>query len=114
MKKMISTWMIGTAICLFSISSFAQSEKQETPRWVSDKGYWVVENNVKDPFNHIIRFYTNGDVMIYKETLTGVRLNTNRTKVKMKLKKVLETSAIAWEQKKVSEEEKQYLSAILK
>jgi hypothetical protein len=114
MKKMINTWMICMAICLFSISSFAQSEKQETPRWVSDKGYWVVENNVKDPLNHIIRFYTNDDVMIYKETLNGVRLNTNRTKVKMKLKKVLEASAIAWEQKKVSEEEKQYLSAILK
>lgn len=114
MKKIISTWMIGVALSLCSLSSIAQGEKQETPGWVSDKGYWVVENNIKDPFNHIIRFYNNDDVMIYKETLSGVRLNTNKTKVKMKLKKVLETSAIVWEQKKVSEEEKQYVSAILK
>jgi hypothetical protein len=113
MKKITSTWIMGAVLCLFSLSSFAQGDKQATPRWVSDKGYWVVENNIHDPFNHIIRFYNNDDVMVYKETLSGVRLNTNKVKVKMKLKKVLETSALAWEQKKVSEEDKQYLAAIL-
>ena len=113
MKKMIGAAIMTLVISLFSFTAFSQS-KPATPEWVSEKGYWVVEDNINDPFHHVIRFYNNDDVMIYKETLAGVRLNINRKKVKMKLKQVLETSALAWEQKKVAEEEKQYVSAILK
>ncbi len=106
--------IVAGIFTLVSISSFAQGSKQTAPKWVSEKGYWVVESNVRDPFNHIIRFYNNDDVMVYKETLSGVRLNLNRKKVKVKLTKVLETSALAWEQRKVTEEEKAYVLAILK
>ena len=110
MKKTI----VAAILSLFTLASFAQESRPAVPKWVSDKGYWVVENNINDPFNHIIRFYNNDNVMIYKETLSGVHLNTEKRKVKMKLKKVLETSAFAWEQKKTPEEEKQYVLAILK
>jgi hypothetical protein len=114
MKKIITSLTIVAIISLFTITSFAQQSKTAVPKWVSEKGYWVVENNINDPFHHIIRFYNNDDVLIYKETLSGVRLNTDKKKVKMKLKSVLETSAMAWDLKRVPEEEKQYVSAILK
>lgn len=80
----------------WSISSAAQ-EKNSVPKYVSEKGYWVVESNVKDKKNHTIWFYNNDDQVIYKETVTGVKLNTNSRKTKMKLKNVLETAVIAWE-----------------
>ncbi len=114
MKQQIKNWIAVMLFTTAGIISFAQDTKPGVPKWVSEKGYWVVENNVHDPLNHIIRFYTNDDELMYKETLSGVRLNPEKRKVRMKLKKVLESSVIAWEKKKMTEEEKQYVLAILK
>jgi hypothetical protein len=116
MKQEIKTWVAAIALSLFSLSSFAQEETTTTtaPRWVSDKGYWVVEGNIHTPLNHTVWFYNNDNVLIYKETVTGIKLNPAKRKVKMKLKKVLETSVIAWEQKRPVEENKHYVAAILK
>lgn len=114
MKKSIQLWVALVFASLVTFSSFAQESKSQVPKWVSEKGYWVVESNTNDPLNHIIRFYNNDNVMIYKETLSGVRLNIDRKKVKIRLTRLLETSALAWEQRKVAEEEKQYVMAILK
>ena len=50
--------------------------------------------------NHIIRFYNNDNELLYKETITGVKMKAGKRKVKMKLKKVLEASVQAWEKKK--------------
>jgi hypothetical protein len=58
----------------------------------------VVESNT--PLDHIIRFYNNDNELLHKETLTGIKLNPERRKVKMELKKVLESSVLAWEKKK--------------
>ncbi len=114
MKQQFKVCMIATVFTLTGLASFSQESKMPVPKWVSEKGYWVIENNVHDPLNHIIRFYTNDDELMYKETLSGVRLNPEKRKVRMKLKKVLESSVIAWEKKKMTEEEKQYVLAILK
>jgi hypothetical protein len=64
-----------------------------------------VEGNVKTPLENTIRFYNNDDILVYKESLSGVKLNTNKRKVKMKLKQVLESSIIAWESKREKAEE---------
>jgi hypothetical protein len=114
MKQTIKTWIAASALVLTTLSSFSQDEKPATPRWVSDKGYWVVESNIHTPLDHIIRFYTNDDVLIYKESLSGVRLKPDKRKVKMKLKKILESSVVAWQQRKTPEENKNYVMAILK
>ena len=114
MKKSFASLSIIIALSLHSINLVAQDSKQEVPKWVSDKGYWVVENNIHDPLHHIVRFYDNDDVMIYKETITGVKLNTDKVRIKMKLKKALEDLLITWQKSKVVTEEKQYVSAILK
>jgi len=116
MKQKTKTWVAAIALSFFSFCSFAQEETVVTaaPRWVSDKGYWVVESNIHSPLNHIVWFYNNDNVLIYKEAVTGIKLNEAKRKIKMKLKKVLEASVTAWEQKRVMEENKDYVAAMLK
>jgi len=115
MKQTIKTGAFAFAVILFSICSFSQEEqKVNTPKWVSDKGYWVVESNVHSPLENTVRFYTNDDMLIYKETISGTRINFKKRKVKMKLKHALESAITAWEQKKTPEENKDYLAVLLK
>ena len=98
--------MILAALILLSAGLFAQLNtvkkqkgKPKVPAWVSETGYWVVETNISSPKNHVISFYTNDNILMYKETLKDVKLNPEKRAVKMKLKKALETSVVAWYQK---------------
>jgi hypothetical protein len=50
---------------------------------------------------------------VYKETLTEVKLNPEKRKVKMKLKKVLEESVEAWQRSREPSEELAYVKTIL-
>lgn len=77
-----------------------QDRRPKFPSWVSDKGYWVVESNIHSPLHHVIRFYNNDNELLYKETLTGIKLDPEKRKVKMKLKKILESTVLAWKKKK--------------
>lgn len=99
-------------LSLVTASVFAQSEKQAP--WVSDKGFWVVESNVKEPQHHTLRFYTNEGALMYTETIKGVKLNLNKKKVKMQLKAALETASLAWQQSKKPDTNKDYVAAVLK
>jgi len=100
------SWLVFTIFSLISVGPFAQhapfqqERRPKFPGWVSDKGYWVVESNINSPLNHIISFYNNDNELLYKETLTGVKMNPEKRKVKMKLKKVLESAVLALEKKK--------------
>ncbi len=113
------SWFVIAALSLISISTFSQSAafksegRPRFPRWVSDKGYWVVESNINSPREHIIRFYNTDNVMVYKETLAGVKLDPERIKVKMKLKRILESSVVAWEKKKQGQEELARVKSVL-
>lgn len=90
----------GLLIAMLTFAYFiAPAQEYRAPKWVSEKGYWVVEGNVKTPLDHTIRFYNNENMLVYTESLKGMKLNTNRRKVKMKLKKALESAIIAWENK---------------
>jgi hypothetical protein len=113
MKQKIKPLVFAAVLSLFSVCSFAQ-EEYPTPRWVSDKGYWVIEGNIHSPKNNIIWFYNNDNVLVYKEVVSGIRLNPNKRKVKMKLKKVLESSVTAWEEKGKPAEEGNLVKTILK
>jgi len=100
------SWLVFTIFSLISAGAFAQhtpfqqERRPKLPGWVSDKGYWVVESNINSPLNHIIRFYNNDNELLYKETMIGVKMNPEKRKVKMKLKKVLESAVLVWEKKK--------------
>jgi hypothetical protein len=80
------------------------ADRPASPRWISDKGYWVVESNVKIPKHYIVRFYNNDHVIVYKEEIKGVALKLGKRKVKMQLKKALETSLLAWEKQHEAKE----------
>jgi len=87
----------GLLVAIFTLSYFvapAQEQKHTGPKWISQKGYWVVEGNVKTPLTNTIRFYDNDDELLYTEKLDGVKLNINRRKVRMKLKQVLESAIL--------------------
>jgi hypothetical protein len=112
-------WIIIAALSLVSMGTFGQlaasknEGKPKFPRWVSDKGYWVIESNITSPRDHIIRFYNTDNVLVYKETLADVKLNAEKTKVKMKLKKILESSVVAWEKRKQDKEEMDLVKSVL-
>src|SRR5688572_28374509 len=114
MKHSLKALLLSAALSLFALSDFSQENNPGIPKWHSDKGYWVVESNIHAPMDHIVRFYNNDNVLLYKETLTNTRLDTSKRSVKMKLKKVLEAAVIAWEQKKGTVNDQAYLAAIFK
>lgn len=102
MIQRIKTGLSLIILTLISIGALAQEQRKmpyKFPRWISDKGYWVVETNLHSPLNHLISFYNNDNVLLYKKALTGVKLDPDKRKVKMRLKKELESAIIAWEKK---------------
>jgi len=98
MKKLFYSFSL---IVFMAISSFglAQSNSQNKgkAKCISVKGYWVIENNIKSPKSNTIYFYNNDNVMVYKETVDGIRINTNKRKTLLKLKSALEQAVVAWE-----------------
>ena len=109
------------ALLLFltnSLPSLAQDEPQPVshriPRWISDKGYWVVESNVKTPFNSIIHFYDNDNVLVYREKVEGVKINLKKSRTKMRLKKILEQSIVAYEKSQTIKENEQWVAKALR
>lgn len=96
------TWLFICLFSLVSIGSFAQKPFQterrpKVPGWVSEKGYWVIESNIHSPLEHVVRFYDNENTLVYKEALSGVKINPEKRKVKMKLKKILESAILAYQ-----------------
>lgn len=110
MKKCVNVFIAITCLLMLHITALAQDDEitaaPAIPRWVSEKGYWVVESNIKIPRQYTIRFYNNDQVMVYKEQVQGVILKLQKRSVKMNLKRVLETAVLAWEkQHQVKENE---------
>lgn len=108
------------SLALFTLVSsilFAQENDgttHSTPGWISDKGYWVIESNIKMPDTSVIHFYNNKNLEVYTEKLQGITLNLKKRKTLMGLKKVLDRSLIAWEQSHRSKDDAQLVSNILK
>ncbi len=111
MKKQFLSVLAGIAFLLCSSIAFAQTKPSIAP-WASDKGYWVVES--PNTLTHTVRFFNNNDVLVYTEQLQGVKLNVERRKVKMQLRKALETSVLAWEQSKQPAANRDYVASVLK
>ena len=88
--------MLGVVLIAISMQQMAAQEAQSAlPKWVSEKGYWVVRSNINDRYNHSIWFYNNDNILVHRETVTGTRLNPNKRKVRMRLKRILESAVIA-------------------
>ena len=96
MKKKIGKYAAAVIFILASFNAFSQSEPHRIPAWVSDKGYWVVENNLHQPLQQTIRFYNNENIMIGTKDISGRKLNLKKRKTKMQLKSMLESSLLEW------------------
>lgn len=95
MKKNVSFFFIISM--MINAAVVAQDNQRASPPWVSEKGWWVVESNIHAPKQHIVYFYNNDRVLVYKEKIEGFRLNPAKRNTKMLLKRVLESSVLAWE-----------------
>jgi hypothetical protein len=85
---------------LFSFTTNAQSDEptRKTPKWLSDKGYWVVESNKKTPKDATVYFYTPENILVYKEEVKNQKLKLTRKKTLLRLKAALEDAIAGYEQ----------------
>ena len=93
MKKIKATLFLLATLCagnLVLAQTKTGSIDPNPPRWHSDKGYWVIESNVKTPDKSLVRFYNADQQLIYTEKVSGVVLDCSKRKTLMKLKRVLE------------------------
>lgn len=117
MKKVIIVSSILFFALALSTNVFAQDEEQQplrTPKWISEKGYWMVQSNIHTPYHSIIFFYNNDHVQVYKEEVDGVKVNLNKGRTKMRLKKILEQSILAWENTHQPKENEQWVAKALR
>jgi len=108
MKKIFKLQIILLGLIMATLSVNAQEElsgpvASVIPKYVSDKGYWVVEGNVHNKQEHTIHFYNNDDLKVYQQTVLG-RLKLNKRKTLMHIKRMLDTAVLAWEQKRQPDE----------
>lgn len=104
--------IVLSLLCIAVQAQDAPTPITSTPKWVSEKGFWVVESNVKNRDESVIYFYNNNKVQVYKEVVNGKQLNLKKRKTLMSLKKVLETAVLAWERNTpVAESEKLFIAA---
>lgn len=121
MKKIFFTISFTLLLNFFSTAVFAQlaEETIQTTAYpstteVSEKGYWVVETNMNTPKFNTIYFYNNHNVIVYKENVNGVVINLKKRRVKKALKKALEQSILAFNQKPGSIENKMLVMNLVK
>jgi hypothetical protein len=116
MKKLLQQ-VLFASLLIFPQLACAQEEpgtKPSTPNWVSDKGFWMIESNIHIPKRCIVYFYANDGQLVYKEVVEGVALKPEKRKVKLHLKRVLETAVANWEKERRAAENQGLVIAYLK
>jgi hypothetical protein len=103
MNQKLAITLFALAFTTVSFSAIAQEDNEGpsvvTPKWVSEKGYWVVEGNIHNRQERTIHFYNNAHQQVYNEVVMG-KFNIHKRKTLMRMKKILDTVVIAWEQKR--------------
>jgi hypothetical protein len=94
MRRNLKMLFVATVLSITTIAATAQENeiKASHPKWISDKGYWVVESNIKTPETSTVYFYNNQNDLLYKERVDGVTLNIKKRKTLIMLKQVLDKS----------------------
>lgn len=108
--------LLATFVICCSVTASAQEETVtlKTPRFVSEKGYWVIESNIKKPKEVVVYFYNLENDLVYKEDLKNVNLNINRTRVKMRLKRALEQAIATHERGELAAKDDKIVAAIFR
>ena len=113
MKKEISIRIIMSLILLiilWPLQGSSQHNKRDNERWLSDKGFWMLEYNIKNPRKTIVYFYNNDKTLVYKELIEGKKLNLKRRKVLIGLHDVLEQAVDTWAIQHIATENKLLLA----
>src|SRR5215204_7041410 len=98
MKHSFIATIITALSLLFSLTTNAQStEPTKTPAWISNEGYWVVESNKKTPKDAIVYFYSNENILVYKEEIKNKKLKLNKKKILLRFKSALEEAVANYE-----------------
>lgn len=101
MKQKSIFFIMILALGFVSIAARAQEEPVaspvKTPKWVSDKGFWVVETTTQ-PRQCTVYFYNNDKELVYKEAVDG-KMKLQKRKTLLYMKSVLETAVAAYEKK---------------
>jgi hypothetical protein len=93
MKKILILLVVAYGVAIAGGSQLLNAAaKRSVPKWISDKGFWVVESNIETAANCTLYFYNNQKELVYKEEVRGKPINLTKRKTKMILKKVLEQS----------------------
>lgn len=110
MAKTFLIVLLSVYLLLLTFIASAQPASPKLPRWVTDKGFWVVESNLHTPKQSTVFFYTNDGVLVYKEAVVGRRINVQRKHTRIHLTSVLEQSVRAWEKNQALQENQQWLA----
>jgi len=97
MKKILFTVIAGFIFGLTTLPAVAQHDVRPVPSWVSDRGYWVVENHGD---SSTVYFYNNDNRLVNSGRLRGT-VNAERRKTKLWLTRELEQAVTAWERGKI-------------
>jgi hypothetical protein len=93
MKKSGIALFITAALSLTTLYVFAQDKN---PKWLPQKGYWVIESALSHPKQAIVHFYNDENTEVYKEEIKGYGEKLNRRKYRMQLRKMLDKAVNAW------------------
>ena len=110
MKKVLG---VSAMLLILLVAGFTAAAQKTAPRWVSAKGYWMVESNIHQPRHSCVYFYNNENTLVHKETIDGKKLSINRKRTKMKLKTALEIAVDAWAAGRSPDTSHQYIAALL-
>jgi hypothetical protein len=94
MEKLI---IAGLILWLVALPAIAQKEARKTPKWVPEKGFWVVESNGD---SSVVYFYDDDKQLIYRQKKNG-RLHVGRRRTKIWLRRSLERTTTASRQNEV-------------
>ncbi|MBC7826513.1 MAG: hypothetical protein H7122_02115 [Chitinophagaceae bacterium] len=115
MKAIFKLILVTAVYMIVASGLYAQKNiRTKDPRWISDKGFWQIESNINTPDKNIVYFYNKENTLIYKEHLDGVVLNLAKKRVKMRLKKALETAIHAWNRDRTLQNDQQLISVLFK
>lgn len=85
MKNYCTALIAISTLLMISNFSYGQNKK-----YVPEKGFWELVNNVRQKTNTIVQFYDDDCHLIYQETIAGRNLNVKRKKTLKILKESLE------------------------
>ncbi len=98
MKQFFLAAVLCASAALSSLAGKAQEQPaQEIPKWISEKGYWVVESNKMTPKDATVYFYNNENILVYKEEIRNQKLKLNRKKTLLRFKIALDEAITSYE-----------------